>query len=149
MLVIILYLIDAIKDLKVYGIVFYVTFLFYQLIWFNIGISCAIINLILSLNSIIFILNFISLLLVSIFIGFSFNSIVVPIFLLIIYASLISLLFLVTGLILATSHSYQYYRISSHCLCLSLLDLNYSLFKVTFIELLSDSCIFRGAKAFI
>ena len=61
----------------------------------------------------IFLLNFLCLLFIFSFILFRFNLISVGLFILIIYATLINLLFLVNGLLLISSYSYVYYSISS------------------------------------
>lgn len=71
-------------------------------------------NLICSYNNVIFILNFICLLFIFTFILFVFNLINMALFILLIYATLINLLFLVNGLLLISSCSYIYYSLCSY-----------------------------------
>lgn len=90
------------------------------------------VNLICSYNNIIFILNFICILFIFIFILFVFNLINITLFMLLIYATLINLLFLVNGLLLISSHSYIYSMFSSY-LIINNLKLEISLIDYNFI----------------
>ena len=84
-----------------------------------------VVNLISSYNNVIFIINFILLLFIFIFILFVFNLINVTLFILLIYATLINLLFLVNGLLLISSYSYIYYSLSSYLVINNNLDISY------------------------
>lgn len=71
-------------------------------------------NLISSYNNVIFIFNFIGLLFIFIFILFIFNLINITLFMLLIYMTLINLLFLVNGLLLISCNSYTYLLLSAY-----------------------------------
>ena len=75
-----------------------------------------VVNLICSYNNVIFLLNFVCLLFMLTFMLFMFNFISFTLFLLLIYATLINLVFLVNGLILISSYSYIYYSLSLYSL---------------------------------
>lgn len=93
--------------------------------WFTLSAFLAF-NLMCSYSNVLFIINFIGLLFVFGFLLFAFNLISVAVFMLLIYATIVSLLFLINGLLLMSSFSYVYCSLSP-CSLINWLDFDASL----------------------
>jgi hypothetical protein len=100
-----------------------------MIIIYCITLILATITLTFSLNNVILLFNFISITIILAFSLLVFNYISITLLILIIYSSLMSILFLVNGLLVTSSFNYRLF-LNDFGLLMNHLDISFSLFSM-------------------